>query len=93
MLLLIHPESQRGADPSAAYSSSSSPVCWLLSILSVALLRDEQSFRVSLQHGVQLVSQVIKHVADVIQDIACCLHCAAATVKQTGPCYKPADTV
>ncbi len=48
----------------------------------------KESLGISLQHSVQLVSQVIKHVADVIQNISCCLHCAAATVKQTGLCYK-----
>lgn len=40
----------------------------------------------SLQHGVQLVGQVIKHVANVIQNIACCLHCGAPTRKQMGQC-------
>lgn len=65
----------------------------LASLQSVALLKEEQSLRVSLQHSVQLVGQVIEHVADVVQDVSCCLHRAAATVRRTGRCYKPADTV
>lgn len=37
-----------------------------------------EAHRMSLQHGVQLVSQVVEHVADVIQNVSGCLHCAAA---------------
>lgn len=29
----------------------------------------------SVQHGVQLVGQVVKHVADVVQNGPCRLHC------------------
>ncbi len=52
-----------------------------------------QTLSMSLQHGIQLVSQIIKHVADVIQNISCCLYCAAATVNQTGSRYNSTDTV
>lgn len=46
----------------------------------------QQTASKSLQHGVQLVSQVIKHAADVIQNIPCCLHWIGAAKKHKKMC-------
>lgn len=45
------------------------------------------------QHGIQLVGQVVKHVADVIQDGPCRLHCVWFTKKKIWQRVKMIDTL